>query len=282
MLRLKGKRAVITGASSGVGRAVAIDLARHGVDVALLARGEEGLNLTAEAAAKHGVKTLVVPVDISIAGDVAAAFERVRRELGEPDILVNAAGLGIWKPFGDITDEEHREMMDVNYWGTFHCVREVLTGMRARRCGAIVNISSGTGKFALSVTSGYSASKFAVTGFSEALYRELRGSGVSVSCVHPGSIKTSFWSEERVPLAGLPPLVRYSPRLSPQAVARSVRHGIWLGFPALTTPVFVAFLAKVNAIWIRLGDLLLWPWLFPTVFGLLVLRIVLRRLVFPS
>lgn len=169
-------------------------------------------------------------------------------------------------------------MMDVNYWGTFHIIEALLPGMRARRRGAIVNVSAGTGRFALAVTSGFSASKFAVSGLSEALYRELRGSGVQVSCLHPGSVKTAFWDEARIPLAGLPPLIRFAPKLSPAAVARSVRYCLWLGFPVLSTPFFVGMLARLDAIWIRLGDLLLWRWFVPTAVALFVCRLLLRRM----
>lgn len=276
-MKLKGKTGVITGASRGIGRAVALDLARQGVHLALLSRDAVALGEVAALAAAHGVRTLVVPVDIAIEADVTRAFERIRAELGEPDILVNSAGFAVWKPFAEITGEEHRRMMDVNYWGTFYCVRAVLEGMRSRHSGAIVNISAGTGKFALSVTSGFSASKFAVTGFSEALYRELRGSGVQVSCLHPGSVKTPFWDEGRTPRAGIPPLVRYAPKISAAAAARSVLYCLWFGFPVRTTPVFVGLLARLNAIWIRLGDLMLWKWFVPLTVALIVARLLLGR-----
>jgi uncharacterized protein len=182
---------------------------------------------------------------------VAAALQRIRQELGEPDILVNAAGIGVWKPFDEIPVE-------------------------TRKRGRIVNVSSGAGKFALAVTSGYSASKFALTGLSEALHRELLGSGVGVSSLHPGSIRTPFWSEDRTPRRLIPPLVRFAPKLSPIAAARSVCYCIWLGFPVWTTPVFVNLLVKLNALWLRLGDLMLSRWFLPAAGALLVLRLVQR------
>lgn len=277
-MRLRGKTGVVTGASSGIGRGVALDLARQGVHLALLARDSVALAEVAALAATHGVRTLVVPVDVSAPLEVADAFERIRIELGEPDILVNAAGFAVWKPFAAVSDEEHRRTMDVNYWGTFHCVRAVLAGMRARRRGAIVNVSAGTGKFALAVTSGFSASKFAVTGLSEALYRELRGSGVQVSCLHPGSVKTPFWDEDRIPLAGIPPLVRHAPKLSAAAAAKSVRHCLWFGFPVRTTPIFVGLLARLDALWIRLGDIILWKWFVPALIVLVIVRLMARRM----
>jgi NAD(P)-dependent dehydrogenase (short-subunit alcohol dehydrogenase family) len=277
-MRLGGTIAVVTGASRGIGRAVALDLARQGAHVALLARDAAALDETVLAAGGHGVRTLAVAVDVADEAAVSAAFARIRTELGEPDVLVNAAGFAVWKPFAAITDAEHRRMMEVNYWGTFHCIRAALPGMRARRRGGIVNVAAGTGRFALAVTSGFSASKFAVAGLSAALYRELRGSGVQLSCLHPGSVATGFWHEARTPRAGIPPLVRYAPKVSPAAVARSVRYCLWFGFPVLHKPVFVGVLARADALWIRLGDLLLWKWLVPTGAALLLARVLLRQL----
>ncbi len=277
-MRISGKTAVVTGASSGLGQATALALARAGANVGLLARREDRLADVARQAEQLGVRARFAACDVTDTAAVARAFEWIRTELGEPDILVNAAGVGIWKPFADITDAQHRAMMDVNYWGSYHCIRAVLPAMRARRSGHIVNVSSGAGLFALPVTSGYSASKFAVRGLSEALHRELLGSGVAVSCLCPGSIRTSFWSEDSTPSRLIPPLVRYAPKLSPAAVARSVRYCIWFGFPVWTTPVFVNFLAKLNGLWLRLGDLLLWKWFVPALGSLLAARILQRVL----
>jgi short-subunit dehydrogenase len=169
-------------------------------------------------------------------------------------------------------------MIEVNYCGTFHWIRVVLPGMCERRRGRIVNVASGAGTFALSVTSGYSASKFAVRGLSEALHRELMGTGVGVSCLCPGSIRTPFWSEEKTPSRLIPPLVRYAPKLSPAAAARSVLYCVWLGFPVWTTPVFVNALSKLNGLWLRLGDLMLSRWFLPTAAALVAARLLQRVL----
>ena len=278
-MKIKSRTVVVTGASSGLGRATALALARRGANLALVARRAELLEQTAQELREHGVRAVAIPCDVSDGTAVIAALARVRSALGEPDILVNAAGIGIWKPFLDITEAEHREMMDVNYWGSFHWIRAVLPGMRARGCGQIVNVSSGSGKVAFSVTGGYSASKFALTGLSESLHRELLGSGVVVSCLHPGSIRTAFWSEERTPARGLPALVRLAPRLSPDSVARSICLCITFGFPIWNTPLFLTPLIKANALWIRLGDLLLSRWFLPGLGALLAGRILQRLLV---
>ncbi len=168
-------------------------------------------------------------------------------------------------------------MMEINYWGTFHWIRALLPGMRERRKGSIVNVAAGSGKFALPVTSGFSASKFAVAGLSEALRRELFGSGVAVSSVFPGSVRTDFWNDDNIDVAAVPALVRFSPKLSARAVARHLVLVVRLGLAERTLPLFVGLTARLNALWVRFGDLLLSRWLLPAVVGLLLLRYVAAR-----
>ena len=277
-MKIGGRTAIVTGASSGIGRAIAIKLAKNGASVALVARRQHELDTVASAIRADGGKVIVVPCDVTDSAGVQAAAEEISARLGAVDILVNAAGVGIWKHFEEISEEEHHLMMNVNYWGSFNWIRRVLPGMVSQRRGRIVNISSASGKFALSVTSGYSASKFAITGLSESLHRQYLGTGVGVSCIHPGSVKTDFWDESRTPVATIPPLVRYAPKLSPASIARSVVSSIWFGFPSLTPPIFVNLLAKLNAIWLRLGDLILWRWFFPALVVVIALRILYRSL----
>ncbi len=277
-MRIRGKTAIVTGASSGLGRETALLLAKYGASVALVARRQELLEEVAKEARAlvGGGSVLAMPSDVGDPAQVSASLDLIRERLGEPDILVNAAGIGIWKRFAEVTDAEHRAMMRVNYWGAFHWIRQVLPGMRERRRGRIVNVSSGAGKIGFAVTSGYSASKFALTGLSEALHRELLGSGVGVSCIHPGSVRTSFWNEANIPSSQLPPLIRYAPKLSANAVARNVCYCIWLGIPVRTLPIFVGLLTRANALWIRLGDLMLWKWFVPALVLVIVLRLLLR------
>jgi NAD(P)-dependent dehydrogenase (short-subunit alcohol dehydrogenase family) len=222
-----------------------------------------------------GRKAHVVPCDVTDQDAVAWAATRAGNAVGQIDILVNAAGIGIWKPFLEITPEEHEAMMATNYWGTFWWIRHLLPGMVERGSGVVVNISSGAGKFGFGVSSGYSASKFAVTGLSEALYREYRSQGVRVCCLHPGSVRTDFWDPDNIRLPEVPPIVRFSPKISPAAVARNARMVIWTGIPIRTFPLFLALLVRINALWIRAGDLVLWKWFVPVLVVGLVLRVLL-------
>lgn len=274
-MRIRGRTAVVTGASRGIGRAIALDLARGGADVVLVARNENGLREVADRAAELGRRAHVVPCDVTDADAVARAAVRAFATLGDIHILVNAAGIGVWKPFLEITTDEHEAMMATNYWATFWWIRHLLPAMAERGTGVIVNISSGAGKFAFGATSGYSASKFAVTGLSEALYREYRSRGVRVSCLHPGSVRTDFWDPDNIPLSKIPPIVRFSPKLSPAAVARNVRLVVWTGIPVRSFPVFLALLVRINALWIRAGDLVLWKWFVPVLVVGILLRVLL-------
>ncbi len=273
-MRISKTTAVVTGASAGIGRAVALCLAKRGAKVALVARREPVLQELVGQIEEQGGKALAVACDVAAAEQVKGAYQVIRDTFGPPDILVNAAGVGIWKPFADVSEAEHQEMMAVNYWGTFHWIRQALPDMRSQQRGRIVNIAAGSGLFALAVTSGYSASKFAVVGLSQALHRELIGTGVGVSVVCPGSVKTPFWNERDTPTKLIPPLVRYSPKLSPASVARTVLGCIWLGFPVRTVPIFVNLLAKLNGLWFRLGDLFLWRWFVPTLLALILIRVL--------
>lgn len=273
-MRIRSRTAVVTGASRGIGRAVALNLARAGATTVLVARDEERLEQVAADIRSLGGTALVLPCDVADPDAVARAAARALDVGGPVDVLVNAAGFAVWRPFLEVTSEEHESMMATNYWGTFGWIRELLPGMLERGRGTIVNVSSGAGKFAFGVTSGYSASKFAVSGLSEALYREYRSRGIRVACLHPGSVRTDFWDPKNIRTDRIPPLIRYSPKMSPEAVARNVRWVIWTGIPVRTFPVFVALLARINALWIRAGDLLLWKWFVPTLILLLAIRLL--------
>ncbi len=192
--QLKGKRALVTGASKGIGLATAEALAKAGADVVICARKstelEKALANLKESAPQTKCAALVA--DVSQAGEVAALFEFVERELGGLDILVNNAGLGIFRPAADLTVEEWDRMLAVNLSGTFYCSRLAVPLMRQAGGGFIINISSLAGKNPFAGGSGYNASKFGMNGFSEALMLDHRQENVRVSYIMPGSVDTEF------------------------------------------------------------------------------------------
>jgi len=193
---LRGSKALVTGASKGIGLAVARALVNEGAHVAICARSEkplrEALSSLREAAAKSGAKIIGQTADISRSAEVARFFEFASAELGGLDILVNNAGLGIFRPAAELTVEEWDRQIGVNLSGAFYCSREALHRFDRSRGGWIVNISSLAGKNPFSGGAGYNASKFGLNGFTEAMMLDHRNDNVRVSYIMPGSVDTHF------------------------------------------------------------------------------------------
>ena len=193
---LRGKRAVVTGASKGIGLAVAKALVEQGAHVAICARSEkplqEAVNSLREATAKSGGRMVGQAADVSRSGEVARFFEFAGTELGGLDILVNNAGLGIFRPAAELTVEEWDRQIGVNLSGAFYCSREALHRFNRSRGGWIINISSLAGKNPFSGGAGYNASKFGLNGFTEAMMLDHRNDNVRVSYIMPGSVDTHF------------------------------------------------------------------------------------------
>ena len=191
---ISGKRALVTGASKGIGLAVAKALAREGAHVAICARKDEGLQRALEALkdAALGTKTTGYIADVSKAANVLDLFEFVDRELGGLDILINNAGLGIFRSAADLTVEEWDTMIGINLSGAFYCSHAALSRFRQSGGGFIINISSLAGKNPFAGGTGYNASKFGMNGFSEAMMLDHRNENVRVSYIMPGSVDTQF------------------------------------------------------------------------------------------
>lgn len=192
MESLQGKNAIITGAGKGIGRAIAIALAQEGVNIGLLARTESDLQKVAEELKPHGVKTSIATVDVSNIEDVNAAVAKVEADLGATDILINNAGISSFGPFLDLEPSRWEEIVKVNLFGPYYMTRAVLPGMKARKTGDIINISSTAGKNGAAVTSAYSASKFALIGMSESLMQEVRKDNIRVSTMLPSTVATDM------------------------------------------------------------------------------------------
>jgi NAD(P)-dependent dehydrogenase (short-subunit alcohol dehydrogenase family) len=196
---LRGRTAVVTGAASGIGRATAVSLARRGCNLALADVDETGMVGTAELVQQDGVRVSRHRIDVSDRIAVAQFPDIVVAEHGGVDVLVNNAGVAVGGTFEQVSDEDFEWLFEINFWGVVRMTRAFLPCLRASGDARVVNISSVYGLVAPPEQAAYSASKFAVRGFSEALRHELEGSGIGVSVVHPGGVATSIAEKARVP-----------------------------------------------------------------------------------
>lgn len=193
MAHLSGQTAFITGAASGIGRALAANLARRGVHLILTDIDAQGLDASAEEARACGVRVHTYPLDVA---DRAAVFA-LAQQVGPVDIVVNNAGVALSQTVADLDIEDFRWIVDINFWGVVHGTQAFLPAMLQRGQGHIVNISSVFGIIGVPTQAAYNATKFAVRGFTEALRQEVEGSGVRVCCVHPGGIRTHIARNSR-------------------------------------------------------------------------------------
>lgn len=198
-MSLKDRTAVITGAGGGIGRAIAMSLARRGCNLALADIDESGLRETAELAGAHKVRVSEHRVDVADRNDVAQFPAMVVAEHGTVDVLINNAGVAVGGTFEQVSDEDFEWLFEINFWGVVRMTRAFLPQLRASDDARVVNISSVYGLIAPPEQVPYAASKFAVRGFSEALRHELEGSNVGVTVVHPGGVNTMIAEKARVP-----------------------------------------------------------------------------------
>jgi len=190
--QLKGKVAIVTGASSGLGRATAVALAEAGVRVVVVARRAERLQALCDELAEKGWPCVFVAGDAAAPETAEAAVARALADFGRIDILVNNAGLGNYKPLVETTVEDYDELMNSNMRSSFVFTRAVAPQMIAQRGGAVVFVSSVAGLAGAANEAVYSASKFAQVGFAQSVDEELRPYGVKVTALCPGGIKTEF------------------------------------------------------------------------------------------
>jgi 3-oxoacyl-[acyl-carrier protein] reductase len=211
--------AVVTGAGRGIGRAIAHELGRRGLDLALMGRTEAELRETALEVERLGVRALVVPADVATAGDVERARGAVE-SLGVPQVVVNNAGIaGRRAPVEEIGADEWDEVLGTNLRGVFLVTRAFLPAMRAAGRGRFVTIASISSTLGTAGLAAYCASKWGAVGFSKSLAEELRGSGLQSLSVLPGTVDT--------PMAAVG---GFRPQMSPGDVARLV------AFAALDAP----------------------------------------------
>ncbi|WP_416439062.1 3-ketoacyl-ACP reductase [Phnomibacter sp. MR] len=192
MESLQNKVALVTGASKGIGKAIAVALAAEGAHVGLIARGEADLKKLAAEISATGVQVAYATADMSDRATVEAAVQSISAALGNINILINNAGTGKFGKFLELQPEEWEQQIKVNLFGVYYCTRAVLPQMIEKQAGDIINISSTAGKNGAAVTSAYSASKFGVFGLSESLMQEVRKQNIRVTTLAPSTIVTDL------------------------------------------------------------------------------------------
>jgi len=246
---------VVTGASSGIGYDIAMAFARQGAEVGLIARRKQNLEELAERITAAGGHPLVLQCDVTRRAEVRSAIDEAVRTFGQIDILVNSAGLLIPDTLDEMRPEDLERMMAVNLYGTVHAIQAVLPEMKSNRSGRIINVASLAGRRGISPLGGYSASKFALVGLTEALRVELFGSGIWVSLVMPGVIDTPMAHDARS---------NKMLRAMPAMAAMPVRWVTWavlaaavFGLPEVDVPPGSAVVEKLAALFPTATDLFL-------------------------
>lgn len=196
MKNLKNRVAAVTGAASGIGRMLAINLAKEGCHLALADLDERGLRETV-AMITESVRVTMHRVDVSDREQVYRYADETVRQHGCADIIINNAGVAVCDTLEDVSYEDFEWLFNINFWGVVYGTRAFLPHLRKRPEGHIVNISSINAMVPFSHNGPYNAAKSAVMGFTETLVQELDGSTIRVSCVHPGGIKTNIASNAR-------------------------------------------------------------------------------------
>lgn len=209
-------KVIVTGASKGIGRGIASFLAMDGFDVGLLARSTDLLEDLRQSLEEQGGTCFSVACDLRDHDETAAAIPALIDGLGGVDALINNAGLVIRKSALDISLEEWHALIDTNVNGLFYATRAVLPYMKDQGSGHIINISSISGKVPLPGGSAYAATKFAVSGFSQSLFQEVRDLGIKVTTIYPGSVDSESHRYEAD--------ADYSWKVSPEEIGQACAH----------------------------------------------------------
>lgn len=212
-------RAIVTGASSGIGRATALTFAKAGIDLALVSRSLDKLESVAAAAREVGVEAKAYRLDLAAVETVKTQIEAIATDFGPIDILVNNAGMGYTNLLRETSLEEWQEVLNINLTSVFQCVLGILPQMRERGRGTIINVASIAGKDPFPGWGAYSVSKAASIAFAKTLAAEERANGIRVTNICPGAVNTPIWDTDTVKVD-----LNREAMLAPETVARSILH----------------------------------------------------------
>ena len=238
----KNKIVLITGASSGIGKQTAIEFAKLGSNIILVARRKDKLEQVENELKKFNVTTLICTCDVSKKDQVEIMSKTVLEKFNSIDILVNNAGFAIYGSVSNLSIDEIESQMETNYFGMIYCVKNFLPSMLNKKFGHIVNVASVAASFGLPGIASYCGSKFAMLGFSEGLKHELSGTGVGITVVSPIMVKTDFF--EHPSFAKMP---KYSPMsLNSITVAKAIVKAANSSRLEIITPSLVRI-----AVWLK-------------------------------
>lgn len=213
------RRALITGASSGIGRATALAFAQAGIDVALVSRSLDKLDEVAKATREAGVETKVYVLDLAKIEQVKAEIGAIAADFAPIDILVNNAGMGYTNPLSETPLSDWQQVIDLNLTSVFQCILGVLPTLRQQQRGTIINVASIAGQQFFPDWGAYSVSKAGLIALSKTLAAEERPHGIRVVTICPGAVNTSLWDTDTVQID-----LNRSAMLTPDIVAQSILH----------------------------------------------------------
>lgn len=217
------RRALITGASSGIGKATALAFAKAGIDIALVGRSQNNLEFVSKAAHEFGVEAQAFCVDLAEVAEVKAKIQAIAHEFGNIDILINNAGIGYTGNLNDTPLEDWQQVINVNLTSVFQCMMGILPGMRQQGQGTIINIASIAAKQAFAGWGAYCVSKAGLLSLSQTLALEERANGIRVMAICPGSVNTEIWDTPTVKAN-----FDRSQMLTPEIVAQTILHTVLL------------------------------------------------------
>jgi short-subunit dehydrogenase len=248
-MNVNGRTILITGASYGIGAALARATARAGGHVVLLARTCDALDQVAAEVRAGGGQVCVYPVDLADAAAVEQVTQAIAAEVGTPDIVINNAGMGRWLFLEETDPAEAQAMMAVPYFAAFYVTRAFLPAMLRRGSGQIVNINSPASLVPWPGATAYTAARWALRGFTEALRADLHGTGLTITEVIPGKVSSTYFTHNPGTEARAPWIVKLLGTITPEQAAAGILRGIERGRRQIVLPFRYRLLSIIHRIW---------------------------------
>lgn len=249
-MQLQDKRVVLTGATGGIGQAIAVELAKHGVKIGLVGTRHDALNRLRKKLLDYHNDIIGIPADITTEQGQLQIITDMHERFGGIDILINSAGITEFTDFSEQQPEMIERILKVNVVAPMQLTRRILPEMLERQSGQIVNIGSTFGSIAFAYFSSYSTSKFALRGFSEALRREIAGSNVNVTYIAPRAVKTTLNSPAVNEMAEKVKMNMDNPGMVAKKIVQAIvkdKKDVYLGFPE-------SLFVRINGLLPRLVD----------------------------